>query len=114
LHSARASPTLRFTLPSTMGLDATTELQAYEVRCSLDGGRTVVEGKKWDFTLLNSRTEMSIIRPSTGPVGGGTIVSIYGVMFPNIPSQHYVVRWDISVNTPYSRVFSLFSTATRL
>ena len=113
LKSARNSQLIVFTLPGTMALDASKEKKTFEVLCSLDNGQTTIPGKEWKFTLLSSRTEISIIRPSTGPVTGGTVISMYGIMFPNIPEHYYKVRWDISVNIPYSRTFFLYTGAER-
>ena len=109
LKTLGMSSIARFSVPQTAAVDATELSRLHEVKLSLDSGRTVTPGHSWSFTLLNSRTEVSILRPTTGPVTGDTLVKVYGIMFVDVPS--FLCKWTLTLSEPYIRQFEIFSVA---
>ena len=103
---------VKFLVPATAAVDADEQSRLHQVKLSLDSGNTVTPSHSWNFKLLNSRTEISVLRPTTGPITGGTSVKVYGIMFVDIPS--FLCKWTLTVTEPYSRQFEIFSTALRV
>jgi hypothetical protein len=101
-----------FKIPQTATVDSNEFSRVHDVKVSLDSGQTVTPNHLFRFTLLNSRTEISILRPTTGPVTGGTTVKVYGIMFIDIPS--FLCKWTVTLTLPYARQFEIFSLGKRV